>query len=98
MLEPLRPDPTFYPSPQIAMEAPVERLAFTVLLSPDASRPDALAGVDVDRTPSTFGKVVYRLDMPNRGDEFHHFGWNACSSALWPLSGHPFIERRYLIV
>ena len=23
--------------------------------------------------------------MPNKGDEFHHFGWNACSSALSPL-------------
>ncbi len=98
MLETLRPDPTFYPSPQIAMEAPVERLAYTVLLSPDGSRPDALAVIDLDRHSSTFGKMVYRLDMPNRGDEFHHFGWNACSSVLSPLSGHPFIERRYLII
>ena len=36
--------------------------------------------------------------MPNKGDEFHHFGWNACSSALSPLSGHAFLERRYLII
>ncbi len=36
--------------------------------------------------------------MPNKGDEFHHFGWNACSSALSPLAGHAFLERRYLIV
>ena len=36
--------------------------------------------------------------MPNKGDEFHHFGWNACSSALLPLSGHAFLERRYLII
>ena len=49
MLESLRPDPTFYPSPRIAMEAPAERLAYTVLLSPDRSKPDALAVIDVDR-------------------------------------------------
>ena len=36
--------------------------------------------------------------MPNKGDEFHHFGWNACSSALSPLTGHAFLERRYLII
>jgi hypothetical protein len=36
--------------------------------------------------------------MPNTGDEFHHFGWNACSSALSPLTGHAFLERRYLII
>ncbi|HSU98660.1 MAG TPA: selenium-binding protein SBP56-related protein [Roseiarcus sp.] len=98
MLESLRPDPTFYPSPRIAMEAPAERLAYTLLLSPDHSKPDALAVVDVDRKSATFGKAVYRLDMPNRGDEFHHFGWNACSSALSPFSSHPFVERRYLII
>jgi len=36
--------------------------------------------------------------MPYKGDEFHHFGWNACSSALSPLTGHAFLERRYLII
>jgi selenium-binding protein 1 len=98
MLETLHPDPTFHPSPRLAMEAEAERLAYTVLLSPDRSRPDALAVVDVDPTSKTVGSVLYRLDMPNRGDEFHHFGWNACSSALSPLSGHAFLQRRYLII
>jgi 56kDa selenium binding protein (SBP56) len=64
MLETLRPDPTFYPSPRIAIEAPAERLAYTVLLSPERSKPDALAVVDVDRSSPSFGKTVYRLDMP----------------------------------
>jgi selenium-binding protein 1 len=98
MLETLRPDPTFYPSPRLAMEGDAERFTYTVLLSPDRSRPDALAVVDVDRASKTFGTVVYRLDMPNVGDEFHHFGWNACSSALSPMSGHAFLKRRYLII
>ena len=94
----LRPDPTFYPSPKIAMEAPVETYAFTLMLSPDFSQPDGLAVVNVDPTSDDYGKVVHSLFMPNKGDEFHHFGWNACSSALSPLTGHAFLERRYLIV
>ncbi|TGV96016.1 selenium-binding family protein, partial [Mesorhizobium sp. M2E.F.Ca.ET.154.01.1.1] len=40
----------------------------------------------------------HSVTMPNKGDEFHHFGWNACSSALSPLNGHPFLERRFLII
>jgi methanethiol oxidase len=98
MLETLRPDPTFYPSPRLAMEAEIEHLAYTVLLSPDQSKPDALATIDVDPKSTTYGKVLSQLDMPYKGDEFHHFGWNACSSALSPLSGHAFLQRRYLII
>ena len=39
----LRPDPTFYPSPKLAMEAPREKFAFVALLRPDHARPDAIA-------------------------------------------------------
>ena len=77
MLERLRLDPTFHPSARLAMEAEAEHLAYTVLLSPNQSRPDALAVVDVDPKSNTYGSVLSRLEMPNRGDEFHHFGWNA---------------------
>lgn len=94
----VRPDPTFHASPRLAMEAPPEKLAFTLMLSPDFSQPDGVAVVNVDRSSADFGKIVNTLYMPNKGDEFHHFGWNACSSALSPISGHPFLERRYLIV
>ena len=68
------------------------------MLSPDFSQPDGLAVVDVDPKSSDYGKIVHTVMMPNKGDEFHHFGWNACSSALWPMSGHAFLERRYLII
>src|SRR3546814_809743 len=61
-------------------------------------RPDALAVVDVDPASSKYGQIVGRVDMPGTGDELHHFGWNACSSALCPYAPHPHIERRYLIV
>jgi methanethiol oxidase len=94
----VRPDPTFHPSPKLAMEAPPEKLAFTLMLSPDFSQPDGLAVIDVDPGSADYGKIVHSLFMPNKGDEFHHFGWNVCSSALSPMSGHAFLERRYLII
>jgi selenium-binding protein 1 len=80
------------------MEAPPENLAYTLLLSPDFSKPDALAVIDTKPGSPTFSQIVHTVTMPNRGDEFHHFGWNACSSALSPLTGHAFLERRYLII
>ncbi len=94
----LRPDPTFHASPKLAMEAPAENYAYTLMLSPDFSEPDALAVVDVSPISKDYGKIVHTVTMPNKGDEFHHFGWNACSSALSPLTGHAFLERRYLII
>ena len=94
----VHPDKSFYPSAKDAMEAPVEKVAFTLMLSPDFSQPDGLAIVDVDPTSKTYGEIVHQVIVPNKGDEFHHFGWNACSASLSPLSGHAFVERRYLIV
>ena len=94
----LRPDPTFYATAELAMKAPAEKLAFTLMLSPDGSKPDGLAVVDVNPKSKTYGDILHSLFMPNLGDEFHHFGWNACSSSLSPLTGHAFLERRYLII
>jgi selenium-binding protein 1 len=92
-------DPTFYPSPQLAMQAPREGLAYVAALSANGGNtPDALVVVDVDSKSKTYGQIVGRVDMPNVGDELHHFGWNACSSALCPYAAHPHVERRYLIV
>ena len=91
-------DPTFHATAKLAMAAPPEAYAYTLMLSPDFSQPDGLAVIDVDPGSPQYRKVVHTVMMPNKGDEFHHFGWNACSSALSPLSGHAFLERRYLII
>ncbi len=93
-----RPDPTFYPSPKHAMEAPPETLAYVVTLDPTHQRPDALGVVDVRPGSKAYGKLIASVEMPNPGDELHHFGWNACSSCLCPYAPHPHVERRYLIV
>ena len=97
----LTPDPTFYASPRAAMLAPPEQLAYVAVLNVGDNgtrRPDALAVMDLDPASPSYAQVVGRLDMPNVGDELHHFGWNACSSALCPYAPHPHIDRRYLIV
>jgi len=94
-----RPDPTFYPSPRLAMQAPPERVAYVSTFNANGNgRPDALVVVDVDPGSPTYRQVVGRVEMPQAGDELHHFGWNACSSALCPYAPHPHVERRYLIV
>jgi methanethiol oxidase len=92
-----RPDPTFYPSPRLAMQAPAEEIAYVAVLRTDG-RPDAMSVLDVDPGSSTYGRLVGSVDLPFVGDELHHFGWNACSSALCPYAPHPHLERRYLIV
>ncbi|CAN5650467.1 selenium-binding protein SBP56-related protein [soil metagenome] len=94
-----KPDPSFYPSARMAMEAKPEELAYVAVLNTSGnSTPDALCVLDTDPASSTYAQVVGRLDMPNAGDELHHFGWNACSSALCPYAPHPHVERRYLLV
>jgi methanethiol oxidase len=41
-------DPTFYPSPKLAMQAPAEKLAYVAALNANGgSQPDALVVVDV---------------------------------------------------
>jgi selenium-binding protein 1 len=94
------PDPTFYASPRAAAAAPPETLAYVMLVNPtpEDGRPDSIGVVDCDPGSMTHGEVVTRLDLPYAGDELHHFGWNACSSALCPYAPHPHVRRRHLVV
>jgi selenium-binding protein 1 len=95
------PDPTFFASAAEAAAAPPETHAYIVTLNTGTNggrRPDALTVLDLEAGSPSYGQLVGRLDMPNVGDELHHFGWNACSSALCPWAPHPHVERRYLLV
>ena len=94
----LLPDQTFYPSPTMAMSAPPETFAYIALLNPDPGGKDAMAVIDVDPGSNAYGSMTARVDMPGAGDELHHFGWNACSSASARTAPHPHMERRYLLV
>ncbi|MEM6689975.1 MAG: selenium-binding family protein [Planctomycetota bacterium] len=83
-----------YASIKDAMASPRERFAFVpaICVGSKTPRPDYMATVDVDPASPTFSKVVGRFSMPQKGDELHHYGWNACSSC------HGEGHRRYLIV
>jgi selenium-binding protein 1 len=95
----LTPDPSFYSSPAEAVAAPPEDRAYVVTLNADGNgKPDALSMLDLEPGSDTYGQLTERVNMPGPGDELHHFGWNACSSALCPWAPHPHVERRYLLV
>ena len=93
-------DPTFYRSPAAAIAAPPEKLAYVAALDPAGSERDAMTVVDCNAESPTYGEVVGWTDLPTAGNELHHFGWNACSSALCHKghAHHGTLERRYLIV
>ena len=93
-------DPTFYRSPGAAVAAAPEQLAYVAAFDPAGRVNDALAVVDCDPDSSTYGGVVGWTELPTAGNELHHFGWNACSSALCHEGhhGHAELERRYLLV
>ena len=82
-----------FASPAEAMKAPRETLLFLTCIATDPKKPDCLAVVDADPASKNYGRVMHRLEMPNPGDELHHFGWNICSSC----HGKPG-DRRYLVV
>jgi selenium-binding protein 1 len=94
-------DPTFYRSPGEAIAAPAERLAYVAAYDPTGQAKDAMAVIDVEASSPDYGQVVGWSELPTAGNELHHFGWNACSSALCHQGhgnhGQP-LERRYLIV
>jgi len=94
-------DPTFYRSPADAIAAPPERLAYVAAFDPAGRVKDAMAVLDTDPSSPGYGRVVGWSELPTSGNELHHFGWNACSSALCHQGhgdhGKP-LERRYLIV
>jgi selenium-binding protein 1 len=83
----------------MAMDAPAEKLAYVAMVNgKNHGRHDAMGVVDVNPESSGYGHLVGQVDMPNAGDELHHFGWNACSACLCPHAPHPHVERRYLVV
>jgi methanethiol oxidase len=85
------PDPTFYPSPRLATQAPPEKLAYVASFDPTRRRPDAMAVVNLDPVSANYGQIVGQTDLAI-GDELHHFGWNACSSCLCPNAHIPTLN------
>src|SRR2546421_12596072 len=93
-------DPTFYRTPTAAAVAPPEKLAYVAAFDPTGTQRDAMTVIDCDARSPSYGEVVGWTELPTAGNELHHFGWNACSSALCH-EGHAHnggLERRYLLV
>ena len=62
----LMPDPTFYPSPGMAMKAAPEHIAYVSLLNVVKNgKRDAMGVIDVDPHSPTYGQFVGQVDFPN---------------------------------
>ena len=97
------PDSTFYPSPELAGQAPPEGLAYVALLATESNgngngKKDAIGVIDVNPASAEYGRLVGKVEFPQGGNELHHFGWNACSSHLCGHAPNPHVERRFLVV
>jgi selenium-binding protein 1 len=72
-----------YASPEAAAQQSPEDLIYVACLyeGTGIKEPDFVAVVDVNPESDHYSEIVHRTPMPNIGDELHHFGFNACSSA-----------------
>ncbi|MET0910994.1 MAG: selenium-binding protein SBP56-related protein [Ilumatobacteraceae bacterium] len=59
-----------------------ERFLFVTTIAQSASDPDFVAVVGADPEQPDYGEIVNRVDMPNVGDELHHFGYSADQQRL----------------
>jgi selenium-binding protein 1 len=81
------------------MEAPPEAIAYVALpATGDHGSRDALGVVDTNRDSPAYGRLIGAVELPDGGNELHHFGWNACSSHLCPWAPSPHSARRFLVV
>ena len=53
-----------------------ERYLYVATIAQSATDPDFVTVVGADPSRADFGKIVDRIDMPNPGDELHHFGYS----------------------
>ncbi len=85
-----------YASVADAIKSPRETLLYVpcIYTGTKINKPDYLATLDVDPSSSRYGQIVHRVEMPNVGDELHHFGWNACSSCHAKTNA----MRRWLVI
>jgi selenium-binding protein 1 len=54
-----------------------ERYLYVATIAQSATDPDFVTVIGADPRRPGFGEIVNRIDMPNVGDELHHFGYSA---------------------
>lgn len=79
---------------------PKEKILYVVTVQPnlDDENGDYLSTVDVDPESATFCQVIHRSYAGRKGQEFHHIGWNTCSSCHSSKSPYSCIKRDKLIL
>ena len=86
-----------YPTPAaMRTESEREKTAYVMGLrvGMETGGHDFVGVVDLDPDSDTYSELVDTIEMPNKGDELHHFGWNACSSSCHAEG----LSRQYLVV
>jgi selenium-binding protein 1 len=58
-------------------DAKHERYLYIATIAQSATDPDFVSIVGADPSRADFGTIVDRVDMPNVGDELHHFGYSS---------------------
>ena len=53
-----------------------ERYLYVSTIAQSATDPDFIAVIGADPRRRDFGRIVNRIDMPNVGDELHHYGYS----------------------
>ena len=59
-----------------------ERYLYVSTIAQSPTDPDFIAVIGADPRRKDFGKIVNRIDMPNVGDELHHYGYSADQKRL----------------
>jgi methanethiol oxidase len=59
-----------------------ERFLYAATIAQGPTDPDFVAVIGADPRRRDFGTIVNRVDMPNVGDELHHFGYSADQDRL----------------
>lgn len=74
-----------YESPMWAFKhGPREKILYVITVQPDLDdeKGDYLSVVDVDPQSPTYCQIIHRTFSYRKGNEFHHMGWNTCSSCF----------------
>lgn len=79
-------------------KGPREKLLYVVTVQPNLEEKngDYLSTVDVDPESETFCQVIHRSYAGRKGQEFHHIGWNTCSSCHFCSAASPKRDKLVL--
>src|SRR5689334_399573 len=63
-----------------------EKYLYVFCVDADAKDNDFLAVIDVAPESSTYGQVLYQMDLGSTGNETHHFGFTDDRTHIWGCS------------